>query len=104
MTVPCAKSVFNGRNCAATPRQRGDCATVSGLSFPPPRPPPPRPPAAGAPPGAPPRGPAAAPPPPAPPPPRPPRPPAASAISGGILPSGGSMIIDVRLLVLRIEL
>ena len=62
-------------------RQRGDCATVSGLSLipgPMPNPPPP---------------------------PRPPRPAACGgATSGGIFPSGGSMIIDVRLPVFNTEL
>src|SRR5947208_12601703 len=79
MTVPCANAVLRGRNGIGTPRQRGDCAVVSGLSF---CPPPPRPPGMPA-------------------PARPPRPP---ATNGGILPSGGSMTIEVRLPVLKTEL
>src|SRR5580658_10149848 len=108
ITVPCAKSVLRGRNGIGTPRQRGDCAVVSGLSFRPgavPRPSPPRPPPLPPPAAAPPAG--AAPPPACPParpaPPRPPWP-CAPATSGGILPSGGSMIIEVRLPVFRTEL
>src|SRR3984885_3417260 len=76
ITVPCAKSVFRGRNGIGTPRQRGDCAMVSGLSFPP---------GAGGPPnkfaGA-----------------------LAPGAKGGIFPSGGSMIIEVRLPVFKTEL
>src|SRR5580658_5645744 len=86
ITVPCANRVFSGRNGIGTPRQRGDCATVSGLSFTGPKPNPKPPPPPG-------------------PPPRPPRPSGcAPATSGGILPSGGSITIDVRLPAFRTEL
>src|SRR5689334_7121523 len=77
-----------------TPRQRGDCGTVSGLSLTP---------------GAVPKGkPAPAPRPAAPPPgnARLPARAAAEALAArvGIFPSGGSMIIDVRLPVFKTEL
>src|SRR5580704_4527082 len=80
ITVPWAKSVLSGRNGIGTPRQRGDCGTVSGLSFCPAPFPKPRP-----------------------------RKPAlasceAPGTSGGILPSGGSVIIEVRLPVFKTEL
>src|SRR3984957_3067976 len=79
ITVPWAKSVFSGRNGIGTPRQRGDCAIVSGLSFAPCAPTPVPPPKGFL--GA-----------------------VAPGASGGIFPSGGSMIIDVRLPVFKTEL
>src|ERR1700735_5091242 len=79
ITVPWAKSVLSGRNGIGTPRQRGDCAMVSGLSLAPAPPTPVTPPNKFA--GA-----------------------LAPGANGGIFPSGGSMIIDVRLPVFRTEL
>src|SRR5580658_3937477 len=79
ITVPWAKSVFSGRNGIGTPRQRGDCAIVSGLSFAPAAPTPRPPPKAFL--GA-----------------------VAPGAKGGIFPSGGSIIIDVRLPVFKTEL